>query len=87
MYRTLVGPSVRVRVLVDRITSHTFQNYCCNSEALYAGESIVVAFNASGDAVYGPYDIDLFKGNNEVRGCTDRSEVEAFRKTATAESQ
>eukprot|EP00903_Cladosiphon_okamuranus_P007255 g7038.t1 len=34
---------------------------------IYAGESIVVAFNASGDAIFGPYDIDLFKGNNEVQ--------------------
>eukprot|EP00752_Nemacystus_decipiens_P001268 g1265.t1 len=43
-----------------------------DSEALNAGESIVVVFNASGDAIYGPYDIDLLKGNNEVQNwCSD----------------
>lgn len=38
-----------------------------SDDEIYAGDSIVVAFNASGDAIFGPYDIDLLKGNNEVR--------------------
>ncbi|CAM9219495.1 unnamed protein product [Ectocarpus fasciculatus] len=37
-----------------------------SDDAIYAGESIEVEFTTTGETVVGPYDIDLFKGANQV---------------------
>ncbi|CAM9730451.1 unnamed protein product [Ectocarpus sp. 12 AP-2014] len=37
-----------------------------SDDTIYGGESVLVEFTTTGETVVGPYDIDLFKGTNQV---------------------